>query len=65
VALSCSDKREAVVALMAFTIRQASAADVPECGRICYDAFADIAARHGFPPDFASVSISRLRWCPG
>ncbi len=55
---SCSDKREAMVALMALTIRQASAADAPECGRICYDAFADIAARHGFLPDFTSVDVA-------
>jgi predicted N-acetyltransferase YhbS len=41
----------------ALTIRQASAADASKCGHICYDAFADIAARHGFPPDFASVEV--------
>jgi transposase len=36
-------------------IRQAVAADAPECGRICHDAFAAIANKHGFPPDFPSV----------
>jgi len=46
------------MALMALTIRQASAADASECGRICYDAFADIAARHGFPPDFAAIEVA-------
>ncbi len=46
------------MALMALTIRQASAADAPESGRICFNAFADIAARHGFPPDFASVDVA-------
>ena len=40
------------------TIRPASAADAPECGRICHDAFASIAARHGFPPDFPSVEVA-------
>ncbi len=46
------------MALMAVTIRQASAADASECGRICYDAFTDIAARHGFPSDFASIEVA-------
>jgi predicted N-acetyltransferase YhbS len=40
------------------TIRPASAADAPECGRICHDAFASIAGRHGFPPDFPSVEVA-------
>ena len=43
---------------MVLTIRRAIAADVPECGRICYEAFASIATRHGFPPDFASVDVA-------
>jgi predicted N-acetyltransferase YhbS len=43
---------------MALTIRQASAADALESGRICFNAFADIAARHGFPSDFASVDAA-------
>lgn len=52
------------------TIRPASSADVPESGRICYDAFASIAARHGFPPDVASIDaattlVSRLIAHPG
>ena len=42
----------------ALTIRQASAADASKCGHICYDAFADVAARHGFPSDFASVEVA-------
>jgi len=46
------------VASMTLKIRQASAADTPECARVCYDAFADIAARHGFLPDFASVDVA-------
>ncbi len=43
---------------MVVTIRPAIAADVLECGRICYDAFASIATQHGFPPDFASVDVA-------
>jgi predicted N-acetyltransferase YhbS len=40
------------------TIRPATAGDVPESGRICYDAFASIAARHGFAPDVASIEAA-------
>jgi predicted N-acetyltransferase YhbS len=40
------------------TIRPAREADVPEAGRICYDAFASIAARHRFPPDVASIDAA-------
>lgn len=43
---------------MAVKIRPASTADAPECGRVCYDAFASIAASHGFPPDFSSVEVA-------
>jgi predicted N-acetyltransferase YhbS len=43
---------------MEVTVRPAGEADAPECGRICYDAFAAIASRHGFPPDFPSVEIA-------
>ena len=43
---------------MAVTIRPATAADAPECGRVCYDAFASIATRHGFPPDIPSVQVA-------
>jgi GNAT superfamily N-acetyltransferase len=32
---------------------------VPELGRICYEAFKDIADRHGFTPDFPSVQVAR------
>jgi GNAT superfamily N-acetyltransferase len=52
---SCSDKWEAVVAL---TTRQAGANDALECARVCYDAFAHIAACHGYSPDFASVDVA-------
>ena len=43
---------------MPLTLRPASRADVPECGRICYDAFDSIATSHGFPPDFPSVKVA-------
>jgi hypothetical protein len=39
-------------------IRQATADDAQECGRICHDAFAAIANRHGFTPDFPSVDAA-------
>ncbi|HEY0704311.1 MAG TPA: GNAT family N-acetyltransferase [Candidatus Acidoferrales bacterium] len=32
-------------------IRTATPADATVCGEICYEAFANISARHGFPPD--------------
>jgi predicted N-acetyltransferase YhbS len=43
---------------MQLKVRPAAAADAPECGRICHDAFAAISSRHGFPPDFPSVAIA-------
>ena len=43
---------------MALTIRRANPADTSKCGQTCYDAFADIAARHGFPSDFSSVEVA-------
>ncbi|HEX2284963.1 MAG TPA: GNAT family N-acetyltransferase, partial [Mycobacterium sp.] len=43
---------------MELTIRQATLDDAPECGRICYEAFASITNLHGFPPDFPSVEVA-------
>lgn len=43
---------------MDVTLRGAAPADTPECGRILYEAFATLAASHGFPPDFASVEVA-------
>ena len=40
------------------TLREAVPADIPECGRILYDAFATLAAKHGFPPDFPTVAVA-------
>lgn len=43
---------------MQLRIRAAAPGDATTCGQICYDAFAAIAARHGFPPDFPSVEAA-------
>ena len=43
---------------MQLTLRPAQTADGKDCGRICHDAFAAIANRHGFPPDFPSVDVT-------
>lgn len=37
------------------TIRRATPADVPECARICFEAFYRINADHNFPPDIPSA----------
>ena len=44
---------------MTAEIRQLHAEDVPELGRICYEAFKDLSDRHGFPSDFASVEFAQ------
>ena len=36
-------------------VREAEPRDAEAAGRICYEAFKEIAERHGFPPDFPSV----------
>lgn len=43
---------------LALAIRQATAADIPECGRICYEAFRTINEAHSFPPDLPTVEIA-------
>jgi ribosomal protein S18 acetylase RimI-like enzyme len=43
---------------MPIELRQPTAADVPEIGRILYDAFKDIAESHGFPSDFPNVEFA-------
>jgi predicted N-acetyltransferase YhbS len=40
------------------TLRRVTPADIPECGRILYEAFATLADRHGFPRDFPSVEAA-------
>ena len=42
----------------AVTLREALPAHIPECGRILYEAFATLATRHGFPPDFPTVAVA-------
>jgi predicted N-acetyltransferase YhbS len=44
---------------MPITLRPALAADADACGDILYRAFASLAERHNFPPDFPSVEIGR------
>ena len=44
---------------MTIELRQARADDVPELGRICYEAFKDISERHGFPTDFPTVEFAQ------
>ncbi len=44
---------------MTIELRQARAEDVPELGRICYEAFKDIAESHGFPTDFPTVEFAQ------
>ena len=39
-------------------IRTATPADAPACGQICFDAFATINPKHGFPPDFPSAEVA-------
>jgi predicted N-acetyltransferase YhbS len=40
---------------MTTELRPAQMADIPACGRVMYEAFRDIAERHGFSPDFPSA----------
>ncbi len=45
-------------------VREAVPADWQACGRICYEAFATLADRHGFPHDFPTVAAASepIRW---
>lgn len=40
-------------------LRPARPEDTNACGRICYDAFATVAAAHGYPCDFPSPDVAR------
>ncbi|HEX4080612.1 MAG TPA: GNAT family N-acetyltransferase [Rhizomicrobium sp.] len=42
---------------MSISIREVRAEDAPECGRICYEAFAAIARAHNFQPDFPNAEL--------
>jgi predicted N-acetyltransferase YhbS len=44
---------------MDIRIRPITPADAAECGRIIYEAFAGIADRHRFPPDFPSAEMAQ------
>ena len=48
---------------MDITIRPATDSDTDACGRICYEGFRAVNARHGFPQIFPSVEIARQRVC--
>lgn len=49
---------------MDVTVREAVDGDWREAGRICYEAFATLADRHGFPHDFPTVEAASgpIRW---
>ena len=49
---------------MNVTVREAVDDDWVEAGRICYEAFAPLADRHGFPHDFPTVEAASgpIRW---
>lgn len=49
---------------MNVTVREAVDDDWVEAGRICYEAFATLADRHGFPHDFPTVEAASgpIRW---
>jgi predicted N-acetyltransferase YhbS len=44
---------------MAIGLRPATPDDIPELGRICYEAFRDISERHGFPTDFPNLEFAQ------
>lgn len=39
-------------------VREVRPEDLPDCGNAMYEAFRDIAERHGFPPDFPSAEAA-------
>ena len=43
---------------MTITLRLANPSDAEACGRICYSAFAALAVKHDFPPDFPSPEVA-------
>jgi predicted N-acetyltransferase YhbS len=44
------------------TLRPATPADAFECGRICYQAFAELGRQHRFPPDFPTIQAATDVW---
>ena len=55
---SCRRRRRRPARSVDHAAREAVPADIPECGRILYEAFATLAAKHGFPPDFPTVAVA-------
>jgi ribosomal protein S18 acetylase RimI-like enzyme len=51
---------EAASARAGLQLVQATPEHVSELGRICYEAFKDIADRHNFPPDFPNAQHARF-----
>jgi GNAT superfamily N-acetyltransferase len=43
---------------MGVELRRGAPRDAPECGRICFQAFASLANRHSFPKDFPSPEVA-------
>src|SRR5690242_15719118 len=39
-------------------LRRITPNDVPQCARICFEAFKCFHERHGFPPDIPSVAMA-------
>ncbi len=39
-------------------VRPGRAEDAEGCGRVCYEAFAALGERHGFPPDFPAPEVA-------
>lgn len=39
-------------------LRQPEERDLPECGRICFEAFAALSDRHGVPHDFPNTAVA-------
>jgi predicted N-acetyltransferase YhbS len=67
---TCSSRRASCATSSPLLIRAAEPADAEAAGRICYEAFREIAERHGFPPDFPSAEpaiglVSHLIGHPG
>jgi ribosomal protein S18 acetylase RimI-like enzyme len=44
---------------MSIELRRPQPEHIADLGRICYEAFRDIAESHGFPPDFESVEFAQ------
>ena len=45
---------------MTIELRRPQPEHITELGRICYEAFRDIAESHGFPPDFLARAFERF-----